>query len=401
MRGGVVSAALLSVALLGCSSTSPTASEPGSTPTVAGSPGASFAPSPGAESTSTPDCASTTLASMSEPQRVGQLFMVKLPDNAVTAAVRDAVANEHIGSVWFGRSSAGIAALRSVADGVQRLASQEATAGVGFLISANQEGGRVQGLSGPGFDTIPSAVVQGTWSTDRLEASADTWGSQLVDAGVNANFAPVADVVPAGTEGQNAPIGALQREYGNDPGTVSDHVAAFIAGMQEAGIATTAKHFPGLGRVEGNTDSTADVVDSVTTLDDPYLQPFATAIESDTPFVMVSLATYTQIDPDNIAAFSPAVMGDLLRGDLGFEGVILSDSLSATAVTDLRPGTRATRFLQAGGDLIVLTPLTTAIAMARAVLAHTGTDASLRARVDDAALRILEAKDEAGLLPCS
>ena len=75
--------------------------------------------------------------------------------------------------------------------------------------------------------------------------------------------------------------------------------------MQGAGVATTVKHFPGLGRVVGNTDFTAGVVDAITTADDPYLEPFKTAIDAGVPFVMVSLATYDQIDPTHLAAFSP------------------------------------------------------------------------------------------------
>jgi beta-N-acetylhexosaminidase len=244
-------------------------------------------------------------------------------------------------------------------------------------------------------------VVQSGWSTDELEERAGTWGGQLLDAGVNADFAPVADVVPAGTEDENAPIGQLDRGYGSDPEAVANHVYAFIAGMHAAGVATTVKHFPGLGRVEGNTDNVAEVVDTKTTVDDAYLEPFRTAIEDGgTEFVMISLATYTRIDPDHIAAFSPAIMRELLRTELGFEGVIMSDSLSATAVVALTPASRAVRFLEAGGDLIVLTPLSTTLTMAKAVLARTATNATFRARVDDAALRVLEAKELAGLLPC-
>ena len=82
---------------------------------------------------------------------------------------------------------------------------------------------------------------------------------------------------------------------------MASHVAAFIGGMKTAGIATTAKHFPGLGRVVGNTDFTAAVTDTVTTVDEPYLQPFQRAIESGVPVVMVSLATYERIDPDHLA----------------------------------------------------------------------------------------------------
>ena len=110
----------------------------------------------------------------------------------------------------------------------------------------------VQALAA-GFDVIPSALSQETLAPADLQAMAARWGAQLRAAGVNLNFAPVADVVPPGTDSQNAPIGQLQREYGHDPTTVAMHVTAFMAGMRQAGVATTVKHFPGLGRVAGNT----------------------------------------------------------------------------------------------------------------------------------------------------
>jgi beta-N-acetylhexosaminidase len=397
--------AAVAIVALGCSATSSPTASPGtkaSTPAQSGLPAgsASTEPSPSGLPSEPPSCAQSTLDGMTEAQRVGQLFMVKLPNNVVTSEFKAAVAGYHIGSAWYGRSTSGVAAMRKVSNAVQALATSANTAEAGFLISANQEGGQIQGLSGSGFDTIPSALVQGGMSVDSLEAAAGTWGSQLIDAGVNTDFAPVSDVVPPGTDATNAPIGQLQREYGHSPEIVSDHVTAFISGMQEAGVATTAKHFPGLGRVVGNTDNVAQVVDSTTTMDDPYLDPFGAAIEAGVPFVMISLATYTKIDPDHLAAFSSKIMGDLLRGDLGFDGVIMSDSLSATAVASLTPATRAIRFLEAGGDLIVLTPLSTTMTMAKAVLARTTTNPAFKARVDDAAARVLDAKDLAGLLPC-
>ena len=103
----------------------------------------------------------------------------------------------------------------------------------------------VQALAGPGFDVIPSALSQGTLAPADLQAMAARWGAQLRAAGVNVNFAPVADVVPPGTDSQNAPIGQLQREYGHDPATVATHALAFMAGMRQAALATTVKHFPG------------------------------------------------------------------------------------------------------------------------------------------------------------
>ena len=347
-------------------------------------------------------CASSTLAAMTRSQRIGQLFMYGLPNNSLTATDRAAIASYHFGSVWFAKkTSIGVTALRAVSDQIQAQATASATRQVRFLIAANQEGGLVQALNGPGFDTIPSALTQGTWTPTYLRIKAGRWGSQLRAAGVNLDFAPVADVVPPGFDSQNAPIGQLDREFGHYPTPVAGRVAAFIGGMRDAGVGTTAKHFPGLGRVTANTDYSSGVTDRVTTRYDSYLQPFARAVTMGVPFIMVSLATYERIDPDHLAAFSPTIMRDMLRGDLDFQGVVMSDSLSATAVSSISPGTRAIRFIAAGGDMIVLNPLDQAIAMHKAILARMQVSTWFLARVNDAALRVLRAKEKAGLLPCS
>jgi beta-N-acetylhexosaminidase len=207
-------------------------------------------------------------------------------------------------------------------------------------------------------------------------------------------------VVPEATAASNAPIGALMREFGFDPATNGAHGTAFIQGMAAAGVATVAKHFPGLGRVTGNTDFTSDVVDDVTTPDDPYLDSFRAAISAGVPMVMVALATYTRIDSAELAVFSPVVMR-LLRDGLGFAGVIVSDDLGeAKAVQAIPAGTRAVSFLAAGGDLITSQDLGPAEQMAAAVLARATGNAAFRATVDAAAARVLAAKQAAGLLPC-
>ena len=131
-----------------------------------------------------------------------------------------------------------------------------------------------------------------------------------------------------------------------------------------------AKHFPGLGRVTGNTDFTSDVVDTVTTADDPYLDSFRAVINAGVPYVMVAEATYTQIDPAHLAVFSPTVMR-LLRNGLGFQGVILSDDLGeAAAVASIPAAQRAIDFLDAGGDLVTSQAIGPAEQMAAAVLAR-------------------------------
>lgn len=340
---------------------------------------------------------------MTLQQRIGQLFLIGLADNRLGSAELEAIREFHFGSVWFTeKTTVGVAGIRAVADAAQALATQDTTARVGFFVAANQEGGIIQALAGAGFTTIPSALDQSTIDPTALRAQAAAWGQQLRAAGVNLNFAPVLDVVPPGTDAQNEPIGALRRGYGHDPATVSAHGLAFARGMADAGIATTVKHFPGLGRVRGNTDVTAAVVDAVTTPSDPYIAPFRDAVAAGVPFVMVALATYTQIDGSTLAAYSPAVMRELLRKTLGFDGVVMSDDIGATeAVASLAPAERALRFLDAGGDLIISKTVGPAKEMEGAILQRAAADPSFRGRVDDAALRVLRAKARYGLVTCA
>ncbi len=348
-------------------------------------------------------CAARTLAAMTEEQRVGQLFLLGIAGDSLSPAETTAIVTHHLGSVWlYNWRTGGVQSVRALAAEVQALATESTSYGVGFFVGADQEGGQIQRLTGLGFSKIPSALEQGRASPDALQADAATWGRELASAGVNLDFAPVMDVVPPGADAANAPIGALEREYGHDPATVGSHGAAVIRGMAEAGIATTLKHFPGLGRVAGNTDTASGVVDTTTTADDPYLDAFRTGVRAGAPFVMVSLATYPAIDPDHQAVFSPTIMGTLLRQRLGFAGVVMSDDLgAAAAVKSMTPGDRAVAFIQAGGDLVVVAGAVPAGQMAATVLDLALSSRAFAARVDAGALRTLSAKEAYGLLSCA
>jgi beta-N-acetylhexosaminidase len=347
-----------------------------------------------------PSCVARVVARLSVRQRVGQLFMLGLANDQLGAAEMAAIRTDRFGSVWFTqKSSAGTTKIRAVSRSVQDLAS--ATGGIKFFIAANQEGGEIQSLSGPGFSTIPAANEQGKIDPRTLQIDAERWGRQLAAAGVNFDFAPVFDVVPAATEANNKPIGALHREFGSENQTVADHGRAFVHGMARAHIVTSAKHFPGLGRVQGNTDDVSNVVDNVTTLSPSDLFPFQQAIDGGVPFVMVALATYARIDPNHLAALSPIVLQQVLRNRLHFQGVILSDDLGATAaVRDIAPGARALEFLSAGGDMIISKTISSAVAMSDAILSRMKTSAAFSSRVNDAARHVLESKLAAGFLPC-
>jgi beta-N-acetylhexosaminidase len=393
-------------ALAGCTAGTPGAAA--GTPTAASlSPSvarSSPAASPTADASPAPygACVAQVYNKLTLAQRIGQLFLVGVTGDIAGPVTTAAVNTYHFGSLLMTPTTEGVSALAAATAHMQSLAP--ANGGVRFFVAANQEGGAVQQLTGPGFSVMPAAVVQGTWTTSALRAAAESWGRELHAAGVNFDLAPVMDVVPAGTAASNAPIGALGREFGSTPAGNGASGAAFIAGMTAVGVATSAKHFPGLGRVTGNTDFTANVVDTVTTPNDPYLGSFRAAVAGGAPFVMVALATYTKIDPSKLAVFSPTVMR-LVRSTsgsgLGFRGVIMSDDIGdAVAVQSIAPATRAISFLSAGGDMITSQSIAPAEPMAAAVLAKATSDPSFRAVVDDAVQRVLAAKQAYGLLPC-
>ena len=413
-RRAVVPAAVLAVlalgiAVVGCGAasagqdggtTSPSPSHPSHSaarPAVAGpaSPASPVRSAP-------PSCPAAVFGRMTEAQRVGQLFLVGLATNQLDPATAAAIRSDHFGSVLFGTTGyAGVAGTRAVTNAVQSLASAQTTAGVRFFVGANEEGGQVQQLQGPGFPAMPAAADQGLTTPSVLQRQAEAWGRVLRQAGVNLNLAPVMDVVPPGTDQQNAPIGALQREFGNDLGTVATHGVAFLRGMAQAGVATTAKHFPGLGRVRGNTDFSSGVVDTVTTPQDSYLQTYQAAVDAGVPLVMVSLATYTRIDPEHLAVFSTRVMQTMLRQQMHFAGVIASDDMGAAmAVGGVSPAARAISFLAAGGDLITTVSVPVAAEMDRAVLQRADSNATFRGEINVAAARVLAVKQAYGLLPC-
>ena len=161
----------------------------------------------------------------------------------------------------------------------------------------------------------------------------------------------------------------------------------------------TAKHFPGLGRVNGNTDTTSGVTDRVTTRSSSDIAPFRAALISGARFLMVSSAIYSRIDAYHPAAFSSTVITGMIRGDLGFTGVVVSDDLgSSRQVQAWSPGARAVSFVSAGGDLVLTVNPAVLPAMVAAVTARASSDSTFRAKVNAAVLRVLTLKADQGLL---
>jgi beta-N-acetylhexosaminidase len=328
---------------------------------------------------------------MTLEQKAGQLIMIPLMADGGGAGVAQAVSGRHVGAVLL--LGPGWDSTAKVSDAAADLKAAAQDAPAPLWIAADQEGGQVQRLKGGGFDAIPSALEQGKLDPAALREQAQGWGAQLADAGVNVDLAPVLDTVDAAARASNAPIGALDRDFGLDAAGNSAHGAAFLRGMAQAGLATAVKHFPGLGRVTGNTDYTSTgITDTVTAAGDPSIQAFADAFEARPTMVMMSLATYTQIDPAAPAAFSRAAVTDLLREQLGWQGVVISDSLTADAVKGVPARDRAVRFVDAGGDLSCYGSAQDALSALDGLVAKAQADQDFAALVEAAAGRVLTAK---------
>lgn len=356
---------------------------PGSTPTASESP--------------TADACVTLAGALSVEERVGQLYMVGVSTSGLDETTRAAIRDNKVGSVvLLGNTTSGSAQIRLLTAELTGFGSDQ----LPLLVSVDQEGGTVQRLQGEGFTRIPSAREQAELPDGELAKQSATWAAELKEAGVDYNLAPVADVVPVDRRNTNAPIGKLKRDYGSEPVTVGAKVTEFIDGMHEAGVLTSVKHFPGLGQVEVNTDFGV-ARDTAVTADSDVIGPFRTAIEAGADSVMVSSAIFTKIDPDNEGVFSSAIVTDLLRGTIGYTGVVIADDLgAAAAVKGVKPEQRGIKFIEAGGDLAINADPSLMTGMVQETIERAESDEAFSQRVTESAARVLNLKEKAGLIQC-
>lgn len=339
--------------------------------------------------------ASRAIATMSLDERAGQLIMAPMFAGGNPADLSALISTRHVGSVvLIGNWNNGTAAAKTAADALQSYAPS----GNQLIVSTDQEGGQVQHLKGSGFDTMPSAVAQVQMSADTLRSSAKTWGGQLKQAGINIDLAPVLGTVQV-KRSSNAPIGALNRDFGLDSNGNAQHGIAFVEGMRDAGVGATVKHYPGLGAVTGNTDFTTEgILDTTTTLDGEQIGAFNTTIKQAKPaMVMMSLATYQRIDSSAPAAFSSKIIDGTLRGSVGYDGVVISDSLSAAAVSGIATKDLGVRLVDAGGDLACIGDTSYVTPILDGIIARAQSDPAFAKKVTASATRVMTLKYQMGL----
>jgi beta-N-acetylhexosaminidase len=332
---------------------------------------------------------------MSPADVAGQVLMVGTPVNE-PGGLGPLVSRYRLGGLFLhGRSTRAAAGLRDDIAGLQRAAT------VPLLVALDQEGGDVQTLKGADFPRILPAQRLGAGPADELRDVTSDSARRLAAIGVTMNLAPVADTVPASLGEDNPPIGHWHRQYGAEPERVSAAIRAVVPASQEAGVLTVLKHFPGLGRVRANTDTSTQAYDIRMTDDDQHLQPFAAGVEAGSAAVMMSSAWYPSLDRSAIAVFSRPIVTGLLRDRLGHDGLIMSDDLGgAIAAARVPVGWRAVRFIDAGGDLVLTIRPGDAARMTEALTLRAGASPAFAARLTEAARHVLQAKLRAGLLRC-
>jgi beta-N-acetylhexosaminidase len=250
-----------------------------------------------------------------------------------------------------------------------------------LLVAVDQEGGGVRRLSWAPPSVAPAAMV----SAARARSEASTAAAALRRVGVDVDFAPVADAPSSA----HSFLGT--RAFSSSPRRAAELTTAFVGGLQRGGVAATAKHFPGLGEAPANTDDETVTIRAHAWKLRAGLVPFRAAVAAGVRLVMVSSAAYPALDPSGLpAVFSKRLLGGLLRDDLRFDGVAVTDALDAPGAA--RFSHPATRAIAAGTDLLVFG---SEIASERAyatLVADERKYPHLRARLAESAGRIRELK---------
>lgn len=222
---------------------------------------------------------------------------------------------------------------------------------VPLLIGIDQEGGRVSRLKPQyGFRAFPTAASLGKNSPEETYLWAVRMGEDLAEAGVNVNFAPVADLA---SNPDSPVIARLERAFSPLPEIVSQHDEAFLAGLAAKNVIGCLKHFPGHG--SAGTDTHLGSADITGSWREEELIPYASLIKKNkVPMIMVGHLRHDGIDPSLPASLSPRFVTDILRNRLGFDGVVISDDLQMKAIRDFYTLEEVVRLsLKAGVDILL------------------------------------------------
>jgi beta-N-acetylhexosaminidase len=351
---------------------------------------------------------------MTVEEKVGQLFVVEVYGRDANTVSPTAIANNQRlygvdtpaqvidkykpgGVIYFttrGPDNIGDPAqVATLSNGLQSAALGQRI-GVPLLISVDQEGGALVARLGPPATQMPGNMALGAGrSTDDAHRSAEVIGTELAAVGINSDYAPVADV----NVNPNNPVIGI-RSVGSDPTLVADIVRAQVEGYHDGGIRATAKHFPGHGdTAEDSHFGLPEVTHTREQVEEIDLPPFRAAIDAGVDTIMTAHVVMRSIDPSGApATMSQPILTGLLREELGFDGLIVTDALDMQGATSTYPHDVApVQAFLAGADQLVLAPEMDVAY--NAVLDAVRSGEISRERLDESVYRILLHKHRHGL----
>ncbi|HEX6122473.1 MAG TPA: glycoside hydrolase family 3 N-terminal domain-containing protein, partial [Ktedonobacterales bacterium] len=345
------------------------------------------------------------IARLSTAQRIGQTLMLSVYAPSDTTALNQALAQWHLGSaIIFTNYNGGPLQPTSIA-GFQALTrGLQSHANLPLLLATDEEGGTVDRLASYYGGTPSARQLAATGDPGRAYSQAQTDAARMRQLGLNLDFAPVVDVDQGGGIGSS-------RTFGTTVSTVTTYAGAFLDGLQQHGVAGTLKHWPGLGAATGNPDLTLPTINRTQAqMSATDFAPFRNLLPRQPGMIMVTTVMAPAYDSHNPALLSPTLVGTVLRGQLGYQGVIVTDSLDAKGLitymqqqgysnTAQGLAEASVRAFLAGNDLIEL-PIESdrlaavAAAMTQAVQSGRISPARLNASVH----RIIALKVRLGLL---
>jgi beta-N-acetylhexosaminidase len=327
---------------------------------------------------------------MSVRDMIGQMFVISVggtePDYYVNKMIR---ARNIGGVILFGYNMKSEAQTRALTGSLQKL-SMKAEPSIPLFIAVDQEGGKIS--HAPWVTPQPAAARVGTRGDPaEARAIAEEMGRELLRAGVNTDLAPVVDT------GFGAAIGT--RSFGDNPQLVAEMGTAAVEGFEDAGVVCAAKHFPNHGAATSDSHVSLPAVNhDLATLRSHDLPPFKAVIEAGVPMVMVGHLLYPVLDPERPASLSPDAVG-MLRGELGFGGVIVTDDLAMAGASGGDPPARAAvEAVKAGADLLIISSPPQQQAEAYdAVVAAVQSREIPRGQIEASVERILQVKEDYSL----
>ncbi len=347
------------------------------------------------------DSANWYLAHMSLDEKLGQMMLIETVWQGYNQDVDNMVSGMHAGAmIIYQQNMANPAQLKDY------IATIQAHASMPLLVTMDEEGGGVDRLGSSGFDPPQQAALyvaeSGNQSVARQEGI--TFANELKAMGINVDLAPVVDVLTT-----PYPAELITRLYGTTPSVVETYAGAFLQGLQQNGIAGTLKHWPGIGSTTQDPHLTLPTIThSKAELQSTDFAPFKALLVDDPAMIMVTHVVVPAYDPNFPATFSSTLVDGVLRGQLGYQGVVMTDSLYMGGIKNfLHDGNiyselpkAAVLAVKAGDDLLEGAFDTPSMsAMVGALKAAINSGQISMGRIDTSVRRILMLKLRFGLLP--